>query len=250
MVKKILAANWKMNGDQNFAANFFAEFEQFQLADYQQIDTVFCVPGPLLSTVKTQLAQPNFYLGAQDCHAEDKGAFTGDLSASLIKDFAAEYVIIGHSERRAAYAETDQLIAKKHQAAIRNGLTPIICIGESLAQREHEDFLGFLKEQLKASLALDCLQQNFIVAYEPIWAIGTGKVPAVADVAEVFAQLKIALRELAPELDIDQVPLLYGGSVNAGNCKEFSALTDLSGYLVGSASLKAQDFFAIMKSLG
>ena len=186
-----------------------------------------------------------FALGGQDCHPQAKGAFTGDLSAEMLKDAGASHVIVGHSERRQYHAETNALVASKAQAAWRAGMTAIICIGESLAERNDGKAHHICQSQLQESVPDGATPANTVIAYEPVWAIGTGVTPTAADIAAMHAHIRACLVASRGE-GARQVLILYGGSVNPGNATEILSLPEVGGALVGGASLKSQDFMRII----
>ena len=235
-MKKYAIANWKMNGDEKFLNNYFSEIA---IDINLKVNLVFCPPAPYIASFAKLLNQNNLHAGAQDCHFEDKGAFTGDLSAPMLKDLAATYVILGHSERRQYQFETSELVAKKAITAQKHDLIPVICVGETLAQREDGSYQEVIKKQLEESISWQ-LNKEFIIAYEPVWAIGTGVTPKFEQIKEVFALISAYQ---------PNVSILYGGSVSSKNCDEFAKIENLSGYLVGSASLKASEFSKIALSL-
>lgn len=232
MPRKIAAGNWKMNG---LAADIPDAAEIG--AARAECHVVLCPPTTLLS----RLGQAGVDLGGQYCHPESKGAHTGDVSAAMLRDAGATWCITGHSERRADHGESDADVAAQTRAAWGAGLTAILCIGETLAQREAGETLDVLLAQIDGSLPEGATHTNTVVAYEPVWAIGTGKVATPDQVAEVHD----ALRErLGPDMS-----LLYGGSVKAGNAAELFALRNVDGALVGGASLKPADFLPIVAAL-
>ena len=242
-MKKIIVANWKMNGGVEFLNNYFSG----GFTASNQIDTVFCPQFPLLNSFAYYANKYGFFLGAQDCHHEFKGAFTGDVSAELLKEISVNYVILGHSERREYHFEKNEVIAKKFSQAQKFNLTPILCIGESLIDREKGNYRDFLLTQLSNSLP-ENFTSNFIIAYEPIWSIGTGVIATNDQIIEVFSLIKEFLNNKIGS-DVDKIRILYGGSVNDKNVGDLSKIKDLSGYLVGSASLKRDQFSIISNSL-
>lgn len=246
MSKKILVANWKMNGGIKFAKSFFNDL-QSNIEDNlsNNLELAFAVPFPLLSCINNY-ANFNYKLSAQNCHHQDQGAYTGEVSPYLLKDFAVDYIIIGHSERRAYNHETSALVAKKMQAAINCNIVPIICVGETNSQREAGEYIKIISEQIRDSVIQDCANKEIIIAYEPVWAIGTGKVPSNQEITEIFALIK---QQLEQKKNISKVRILYGGSVNKKNCEKLNVIHNLDGYLVGSASLKPSEFAFIAKSL-
>ena len=245
MQRKLAAGNWKMNGT---------------LADLSMIDTLsathpapgcdvlLCPPAHLLSQAITRAAQGGVGIGAQNCHAVQKGAFTGDISAVMLAEIGATHVIVGHSERREGYGETDADVSAKATAAQDAGVIPIVCLGESLAERDAGQALSVIRGQLAGSVPAGSTAQTLVVAYEPIWAIGTGKIPTMDEIAQVHATLRADLIDaLGP--NGATVPLLYGGSVKPDNAAGIFALDHVNGALVGGASLTAQDFSPIIQAL-
>jgi triosephosphate isomerase len=239
MPQKIAAGNWKMNGTQANLAEIQTIAEAAQ--DIHSL-AIICPPAHLLHSAAS-LPGP-LAIGGQNCHHAPSGAFTGDISAEQLADCGASYVILGHSERREGYGESDSLVRDKARAALNSGLTPIICLGESQEQRVGGRAIEVVLAQLTGSLPDDA---EVIIAYEPIWAIGTGLVPSVAEIAEVHDALRAQLHAIfAKGQDIS---ILYGGSVKPSNAQEIFAITNVNGALVGGASLKAEDFLPIMRSL-
>ncbi len=253
--KKIVAGNWKMNGLLNEATVLSQEVvngveelnSKERLNDICKV--ILCPPFTLLYKVKEYLSNSGVALGAQDMHCEKKGAHTGDVSPLMLKDAGCSYVILGHSERRTDHFETNKVVAQKAQAAYENGLTAIICIGETQQQRENGQTIDVCVNQIMESVPENANADNTIIAYEPIWAIGTGKTPTCDDVEEVHAAIRHALIQKMGKENADKISLLYGGSVKPSNAKEFLSLADVDGALVGGASLNAQDFLAIIKSV-
>ncbi|MDB5445392.1 MAG: tpiA, partial [Phenylobacterium sp.] len=186
-------------------------------------------------------------VGGQDAHGDDCGAFTGDISAEMLAEAGARLVILGHSERRAAYCETDVLVARKVQAALRHGLEPIVCVGETLEQRQAGGALAVVTGQVRGSLPAELAGQRFAVAYEPVWAIGTGLTPTTPEIEEMHRAIRATLAEIFGA-EASSVPILYGGSVKPGNAAEILHADEVGGALVGGASLKAADFLAIVRA--
>lgn len=208
------------------------------------VDLAICPPATMVNAVKSELGASAIGLGGQDCHAEKSGAYTGDISAEMLADAGATFVIVGHSERRAAHAETDAVVAAKAAAAYRAGLIPIICVGESLEQRDRGETLGVITSQLAGSIPDLAASQPTVIAYEPIWAIGTGRTPTTAQVAEVHqAMVETLSRRFGAAASA--IRLLYGGSVKPENAQELMHVPGVDGALVGGASLKAADFLRI-----
>jgi triosephosphate isomerase len=244
-LKKLVVGNWKMHG----TSADLAEVNAISLtAGTSTCDVALCLPATLIE--RAVRAAPGFAIGGQDCHAADKGAHTGDLSAAMLADAGAMLTIVGHSERREAHGETDAVVRAKAEAALLAGLSVILCIGESLDMREAGQAISVVSAQVDASLphgeaAAGGVPQRVAIAYEPIWAIGTGKVPSTADIAEMHAALRQRL--VAAYGDAGrQVRILYGGSVKGSNAAEIFAVADVDGALVGGASLKAADFLPIV----
>jgi len=244
MSKKIVVANWKMNGTPLFMESFFKEFINLEPEILKQVEAVFCLPFPLLSLFRKFCSNKMVKLGAQDCGFCNSGAYSGDTSPELLKILKSDYVILGHSERRSYHFESDQMINKKFLGAQNNHLIPIVCVGESLKDRVEKNYISVITAQILNSIPKNA--HNFIIAYEPVWAIGTGKVPTNDEIAEIFTVIKNILKQLAIKTEIR---IIYGGSVSKDNCSTLNTVKNLSGYLVGSASLKANDFLAIIKSL-
>lgn len=243
---KLVAGNWKMNG----LIASLAEIEEI-IAGAEQlppsVELAVCPPATMAALAAEFLSDGLVALGGQDCHAERFGAYTGDISAEMWADLDARYVIVGHSERRAMHGETDAIVSAKAAAAIRAGLTPIICLGESLAERDAGKTLEVVSRQLAGSVPASAANAPFVIAYEPIWAIGAGRTPTAAQVAEVHASMRTELRSrFGPAADA--VKLLYGGSVKPDNAKELMHVPDVDGALVGGASLKSADFLAIARA--
>ena len=244
MARKIAAGNWKMNG--NPAA--LAELDALAAGLSDTAPTVIvCPPATLLTAAASRT--PRIAIGAQDCHMQPKGAFTGDIAATMIADTGAAYVIVGHSERREGHAETDTTVRAKAEAAHAAGLTAIICIGEALEDREAGNTLAIIGGQLSGSVPAQATGQNTIIAYEPIWAIGTGKVPTPNQIKEVHDFIRAELSERFGAEAAAGFSLLYGGSVKADNAATIFQAENVDGALVGGASLKAADFAPIIAAL-
>lgn len=244
-MRQLIAGNWKMNG----LGASLAEIESLRngLAEHAaHAEVLICPPASLIARAAA-IAGRDIAIGGQDCHTEPSGAFTGDVSAEMLKDAGASFVIVGHSERRQYHGETDAVVAAKARAAWRTGLTSIICIGETEAQREKGDALAICSSQLQASVPEGANPQTTAIAYEPVWAIGTGKTPTSAQIAEIHALIRDRLTVRFGEAG-GAMRILYGGSVKPGNAAEILALTDVNGALVGGASLKAADFLPIIRA--
>jgi len=242
-IRPLIAGNWKMNGMKAATVEFDAMLAGAG-AFAGKADLLVCPPATLIAAFAERAKGKGLAVGAQDCHQYASGAHTGDLAAEMLKDAGASAIIVGHSERRADHGESDALVRKKAEAAWRAGLTAIVCIGETRAQRDAGQTLDVCGTQLKGSLPDGATSANLVVAYEPVWAIGTGLTPTTADVEEVhrFIRAQLTGRFKAGGGDIR---ILYGGSVKPSNAKELMAVANVNGALVGGASLKAADFLAI-----
>jgi len=243
MRRKLAAGNWKMNGT-NAA---LAELDRLQDAAGGAAEILICPPATLIAPAGTRAGR--IAIGGQDCHAAASGAHTGDISAPMLREAGATYVILGHSERRADHGETDAQVAAKTRAAWDAGLTAIICVGETLADREAGQTIDVIRTQLAGSLPDGGTGANTVIAYEPVWAIGTGKVPTTDQIAEVHGFLREALTARLDQQTADAIRLLYGGSVKASNAADIFAVDDVDGALVGGASLTAGDFGPIVAAL-
>jgi triosephosphate isomerase len=241
--RPLVAGNWKMNGLKASAAEL-GKVMQGAADLWTKVDLMICPPATLIITFAHVVLGSRIEIGAQDCHAEPSGAFTGDISAEMLADVGAKAVIVGHSERRTLHKEIDAEVRAKAQAAWRAGLTAIVCIGETRADREAGHTLDVLGRQLDGSLPAGVSAARLVVAYEPVWAIGTGLTPTAADVAQAheFVRKRIVDRHGAAG---NAVRILYGGSVKPSNAKELMAVANVDGALVGGASLKAEDFLGI-----
>ena len=238
MRKKIVAGNWKMNMTPSEAVAL-AETLKPLVAD-SQADVVFCVPALDVVPVVNAVKGSNIAVGAENLYFEDKGAYTGEISADMILDAGAKYVIIGHSERREYFKETDEIVNKKVLKALEKGLLPILCCGESLTQREQGITIEWVRMQIKIALQGVSKEEaeKVVIAYEPIWAIGTGKTATTEQAQEVCGAIRQVLREIYDDETAEKIRIQYGGSVNEGNAAELFAQPDIDGGLVGGASLK------------
>ncbi|MEO1609173.1 MAG: triose-phosphate isomerase [Pseudomonadota bacterium] len=243
MIKPLVAGNWKMNGLRAAMDAVQAMSEELSRSE-PDCDVVICPPATLLPLLDQTLENSHIRLGAQDCHTGTSGAYTGDISAQMLKDAGASCVIVGHSERRSTYGETNAIVRAKAAAAHRAGLSAIVCVGETAGERRANLTVQVVERQLNASLPDDSCANDVIVAYEPVWAIGSGQTPAPEDVAKVHACMRRALVERFK--DGDQFRLLYGGSVKPGNAAELMAINHVNGALVGGASLVSEDFLGII----
>ena len=244
MARRMLAAgNWKMNGSTPMMAEFVAMLGGARDAG---CDVLLCPPFTMLSGFANLAGDTALKIGAQDCHANTSGAHTGDVSAEMIAEAGGKAIIVGHSERRTDHGETNADIEAKAKAAWRAGLIAIICVGETEAQRDSGGAVDVVTGQLAASVPDGATPANTVIAYEPVWAIGTGRTPSTEDVQEMHAAMRSALAARFGTDAADGIRLLYGGSVKPGNAAEFFALEDVDGALVGGASLKAADFLPIV----
>lgn len=245
--RPLIAGNWKMNGLRTDAIALAGDVAAgVKQAGWTDRELLVCPPSTLVAAVADAARGSGLLVGGQNCHAKASGAHTGDVSAEMLKDAGAIYVIVGHSERRADCGETNPIVRAKAEAAWRAGLVPIVCIGETLSEREAGDTLSVLETQLRGSVPPGATAANLVVAYEPVWAIGTGKTPTVAEVAAAHAHIRDVLGGLTGEAA--GVRLLYGGSVKGSNAVELLAAGDVDGALVGGASLNAAEFLAIAKA--
>lgn len=240
-IRPLIAGNWKMHG----TGASLAELSTIAAGDLASSDALICVPATLLSRAKDVLEGGAVLLGGQDCHAAASGAHTGDVSAEMLADAGAGHVIVGHSERRTDHGETDADVAAKAQAAWRAGLTAVICIGETKDERQRGETLAVLSRQIAGSVPRMATAANTVIAYEPVWAIGTGLTPTAADVAEAHAHIRAELTGLLGGA-AGAMRILYGGSVKPSNAAELLAIPHVDGALVGGASLKAVDFLGIV----
>jgi triosephosphate isomerase len=242
--RKLVVGNWKMHGSR--AANA-ALLEGVMLARPYVCDVAVCVPFPYLGDTAVALATTEVRWGAQDCSAHEQGAYTGEVSAAMLAEFGCRYAIVGHSERRALHGETDAVVAAKAKAALARGVTPVVCVGETLAQREAGQTEAVVKRQLSAVIhELAHCAGEIVVAYEPVWAIGTGLTATPEQAQAVHALLRAQLAAATPRAAA--MPLLYGGSVKPDNAASLFAQPDIDGGLIGGASLKAADFVAICRA--
>ena len=246
-LRPLIAGNWKMFGTNAFASDLAGSLaDKMSEAGNDVADLLLCPPTPLLGAVRSSVGDERIALGGQDCHAAEQGAHTGDVSAAMLHDAGCAFVIVGHSERRADHGENNATVNAKANAAQVAGLVPIVCIGETLEEREAGRAVDVVTGQLRSSVPKGSTALNIIIAYEPVWAIGTGKVPALDDIAEVHDAIRLALKDVSG--DAESVRILYGGSVKPNNAIEILSLDNVNGALVGGASLKADEFWAIAEA--
>ena len=247
MKKKLIAGNWKMNG--GLAANEALVSALLAGLGTPGCEVAVCVPAPYLAQLQALLRNSPVSLGAQDVSAHESGAYTGEVSVAMLKDFGVRYAIVGHSERRQYHGETDAVVAAKAQHALAAGVTPIVCVGETLAEREAGKTEEVVKRQLAAVIHTNghCISE-IVVAYEPVWAIGTGKTATPEQAQQVHAVLRAQLKAASDHAD--RIKILYGGSMNAANASQLLAQADIDGGLIGGAALKAPDFLTIIAAAG
>lgn len=245
MRRKLAAGNWKMNGTAAALDELAALAEATREA---RAEVLICPPATLLSRAADRLSASHVTLGGQDCHAATSGAHTGDVSAEMLRDAGASAVILGHSERRADHGETDAEVRAKAEAAIAAGLTAVICVGETLEDRENGKTLDVVRSQLDGSLPDGSTGDTVVVAYEPVWAIGTGRTPTLEQIGEMHTHMRAELARRFGDEMADATRLLYGGSVKPGNAVGIFDVENVDGGLVGGASLKAEDFLPIVRA--
>ena len=249
MRKPLVIANWKMHGSKNSVASLLASLTASKI-DFETTDVVVLVPYVFLAQVEKYLVDSNMQFGVQNLSEYDAGAYTGEISAVMLTDFSCDYVCVGHSERRALYNETNELVADKWTMAMSSGLVPILCVGETKLQRDLGETKKIIKNQLNAVLNhakfSEYFEQRFVIAYEPVWAIGTGLTPTPDDAQDIHAWIRMQLAEKSTKL-AESTSILYGGSVNPANAKSMFAMPDIDGGLVGGASLDADKFLKVIE---
>ncbi len=243
----LIAGNWKMHCRQSDGAALAADLAARvgPVAD-PRFDLLLCPPATIVATISQAVSGSAVSVGGQDCHAQAQGAHTGDIAADMLADVGAGWVIVGHSERRTNHAESNAMVRGKAAAVLRAGLATIVCVGETEAERDAGQAEQVVAAQLKGSIPDGAAATNTVIAYEPVWAIGTGRTPTLADIAAMHAMIRARLSGLVA--DPDAVRILYGGSVKPSNAAEILGLPDVDGALVGGASLKADDFWAIAQA--
>ncbi len=247
--RSLIAGNWKMVGLKADGVALAGDLaDRVKAAKGRSFDLLLCPPFTLISAVSEVISGSGVELGGQDCHPAEKGAHTGDISAQMLKDQGCGYVIVGHSERRTDHGETDAMVKAKAEAAVQAGLTALICIGETESERDAGDTLTVVRRQIGGSLPSAATAANTVIAYEPVWAIGTGRTPTSDEVQTVHAAIRAALGSLLGTAEAAQIRILYGGSVKPVNAKELLNLADVDGGLVGGASLITADFWAIAEA--
>ncbi|MED2971674.1 triose-phosphate isomerase [Fictibacillus sp. B-59209] len=250
MRKPIIAGNWKMNKTLSEAKSFVEEVKGL-IPSSDTVDSVVCAPALFLDALVNASKGTDLGIGAQNMHFEDNGAFTGEISPVMLKALGVGYVVLGHSERREYFGETDELVNQKTHAAFNHGLTPIVCVGETLEQREADQTKDVVKTQTEKGLQGLSEEQvkRTVVAYEPVWAIGTGKTASSEDANEVCGYIRSVIAEQFSQEAADQVRIQYGGSVKPGNIKELMGMSDIDGALVGGASLEPQSFLQLLEGV-
>jgi triosephosphate isomerase len=248
MRKKLVAGNWKMHGNLTDIRQLLSEIIE-NLNKLRDVQFAVCVPYPYLSLVRDMLQHTNISWGAQNVSEYEKGAYTGEVSACMLNDFTCRFAIVGHSERRTLFGENDHIVAEKYMAAQRANLIPILCVGETLEQREAGVTEQIIEKQLKVVIDAAGIESlsKAVIAYEPIWAIGTGKTASPQQAQDVHAYIRNGIANMNISI-ADELTILYGGSVKAGNASELFAMPDIDGGLIGGASLIADEFIAICRA--
>ncbi|NVJ90282.1 MAG: triose-phosphate isomerase [Methylocystaceae bacterium] len=247
--RPLIAGNWKMNGLRADAKALAGEIATLSKAQSDAaFDLLVCPPFTVMETVGAAIEHSDVFLGAQTCHTAESGAHTGDISPVMLKDAGCTHVIVGHSERRTDHAESDADVQAQAITAHAQDLIAIICVGETEAERESGQALQVVREQILGSVPAGATSENTVIAYEPVWAIGTGKVATPDDVQEIHADIRNTLADKLGQDTADGMRILYGGSMKPGNAKELLALADVDGGLIGGAALKSEDFWAIAQS--
>ncbi|MBH0157027.1 triose-phosphate isomerase [Fictibacillus sp. 5RED26] len=250
MRKPIIAGNWKMNKTLTEARSFVEEVKGL-VPSAETVDSVICAPALFLDSLADESEGTPLAIGAQNMHFEESGAFTGEISPVMLKDLNVQYVILGHSERRELFSETDELVNQKTHAAFKHGLTPIVCVGETLEQREADKTKDVVKQQTEKGLSglTDEQIKQTVIAYEPVWAIGTGKTASSEDANEVCAYIRSVVAEQFSQDVADAVRIQYGGSVKPDNIKELMGMSDIDGALVGGASLEPKSYLQLLEGV-
>ncbi len=247
--RPLIAGNWKMNGNKDTASSLIGglalHYIKYKGDENRPFDMLVCPPYPYIALAKDICGDSGLMIGAQDCSRTTNGAHTGDVSASMLKDIGASWVILGHSERRTDHAETSSLVREKAKLAIDTGLNVIICVGETEAQKDAGQTLDIIRAQISGSLPDNTTAKNTVIAYEPVWAIGTGKVPTLADIEQVHSFIRNLLSDICGQDSAEKIRILYGGSVKPSNAAAILNVDNVDGALVGGASLKVDDFWDI-----
>lgn len=246
--KPLIVANWKMNGLLLESMQYIKKFKTLLSCNLVNCEIVICPPFTLLRDFAEKLSGTDIELGGQNCHHRDHGAHTGDVSIAMLKDMKCGYVIVGHSERRMHYSEGSELVRKKAKAAYENGIKAIICIGETLYEKENNLTREILAEQLAHSVSKFATCENTVIAYEPVWAIGSGKTPTLGEINDIHLYIKDTLTKTLKKCTDGNIKVIYGGSVTTNNASEILAAKNVDGLLVGKASLDADKFWQIVSS--
>lgn len=246
--RPLIAGNWKMNGLKADGVALAEAVARKVKAGPAPADVLICPPATLVDRVAQTVAGSGVAVGGQDCHAVQSGAHTGDVAAAMLKDLGASHVILGHSERRTNHGETNATVRAKAEAAHAAGLVVVVCLGETEAERDAGRTISVVESQFKESLPSGTNADNTVIAYEPVWAIGTGRTPTNAEVAEVHAALRASAAKVLGAAVADRLRILYGGSMKPSNARELLAIKDVDGGLIGGASLKVDDFWAIVEA--
>jgi triosephosphate isomerase len=244
-MQKIVIGNWKMYGEPAMAANLSQAVVKEAQRSANNVKVILCPPAPLLYTVAGHLSKSTVKLGGQDCHIQPEGAYTGDISANMLKQAGCNFVLLGHSERRKYHLESSRDVSLKAARAIKAGLIPVICIGETGEEHAAGKTKDVLAEQIRESIPEEAVSSDFMLAYEPVWAIGSGKTPTIDDISEIHTYIR-AFTSKRTGMDIDRIYVLYGGSVKSDNARDIMAIPSVSGVLVGGASLKEEEFCRII----
>jgi triosephosphate isomerase len=245
-IRPLIAGNWKMNGTRAMATALIGKLAEHLAGSDAKCEVLVCPPATLIGILASTVHKAGIALGGQDCHGAEAGAHTGDIAAPMLADLGCRYVIVGHSERRANHGETDAIVRTKAAAALKAGLTAVICVGETLAERDRGETIAVVSRQVAGSIPDGATASNTVVAYEPVWAIGTGRTPTTADIAAVHAHIRGLLA--AKGTALAGARILYGGSVNAKNAETILKTPEVNGALVGGASLDADGFWTICRA--
>jgi triosephosphate isomerase len=247
--RPLIAGNWKMNSLlKDGVALSSGVVEKLSTVENPNCDMLICPPATFIAEAVNQTKESKMSVGGQDCHMAKNGAHTGDISAQMLKDIGCDYVIVGHSERRSDHQETNEIVNAKALAGHEAGLKVIVCIGETEAQKDAGETINVCSTQIKGSVPKGATAENTVIAYEPVWAIGTGRTPTADDVQEVHEAIRKVLAEVVGQEEADKMRVLYGGSVKPNNAEELMGLADVDGALIGGASLKVEDFWAIAQT--
>lgn len=249
MNRKLIVGNWKMNGlkeDSFLRIDKLSHLLRNSSCDLNAVDIVICPPFPIINVLSEYVDSDLIKIGAQDCHFENFGAYTGDVSVPMLKDVGCKYVILGHSERRSAYLESNSVVKNKANIAILNELIPIVCVGETLEERESGEFFKVIESQLQYSLPNNFDHKSLVIAYEPVWAIGTGKIPTLDEISYVHKGIRDYISSTRGKNIGEKISILYGGSLKPEHAKDILSIAGVDGGLIGGSSLKEEEFFEII----